>query len=95
MFQESELITLILGFIALAMIVFIFGKKGLPRPHFLFFFMGFIFLFCSYIFTVIEGVLWNGFFNLLEHLCLFLAGLTFALGCREFIRNTGTEEESR
>jgi hypothetical protein len=35
----------------------------------------------AYVFTAIEGVLWPDLFNVLEHLCYALAGLSFAAGC--------------
>lgn len=79
MFQESEIINLTLGLIAVFIVFIIFRKNKIPllRP----FTTSFFFLFGSYLFTVIEGVIWHDFLNLLEHLCLALAGVSFAVSC--------------
>ncbi|MBU4204245.1 MAG: hypothetical protein KKD59_09920, partial [Acidobacteria bacterium] len=43
-------------------------------------------------FTVIEGVIWLEFFNLLEHLCYALSGISFAAGCLSIIRHSTSEQ---
>lgn len=35
----------------------------------------------GYVFTVIEGFIWTGFFNTMEHLSLMIGILLFALWC--------------
>jgi hypothetical protein len=79
MIQESEIINLILGIIAVLIILLIFRKLNLPSLRF--FYAGFAFLLCAYVFTVVEGFIWCDFFNVLEHLSLALSGITFALAC--------------
>lgn len=79
MFQESEIISLALAVIAVFIVVFIFMKKGIAG--FKWMYAGFFAIVASMFFTVIEGVFLGDMFNLLEHLCLALAGISFALGC--------------
>jgi len=86
MFQESEIINIILALISILMFAFVFKKMGLPRLRLLY--IGFIFMLCGYLFTVIEGVIWLEFFNLLEHLCYALSSISFAAGCLSIIRHS-------
>jgi len=90
MFQENEVINLILALISILMFAFIFKKMGLPRLRLLY--IGFIFILCGYLFTVIEGVIWLEFFNLLEHLCYAISGILFAAGCLSIIRHSTSEQ---
>ena len=92
MFHVNEVINLILALISILMIVFIFKKMGLPRLRLLY--IGFIFILCGYLFTVIEGVIWLEFFNLLEHLCYAAAGILFFAGCRTIKQNSIYEQEN-
>ena len=80
-FQESELIVLIIAAFSVVVVNSILTKASsslVPRPIVL----GFSLLVASYIFTVAEGVAFHGFFNILEHISYLLAGLSFAAGCR-------------
>ncbi|MFH1672230.1 MAG: hypothetical protein ABIF87_02210 [Pseudomonadota bacterium] len=89
MFQESEIINLILAVISVLMFASIFKKKGLPKLRLIY--IGFFFLLGGYLFTVIEGVLRLEFFNLLEHLCYAVSGIFFAAGCRTIMQNAKYE----
>ncbi len=90
MFQESEIINLVVGLIAVLMFWYIFNKRELPKLRFIY--VGFFFVLCGYLFTVIEGVFWNQFFNLLEHLCYTLSGISFLVGCRAIVRHLPDQE---
>ncbi|MCJ7616190.1 MAG: hypothetical protein MUO43_06595 [Desulfobacterales bacterium] len=93
MFQESEIINIILALISILMFAFVFKKMGLPKLPLLY--IGFIFMLCGYLFTVIEGVIWYKFFNLLEHLCYAVSGILFAAGCFSIIRHSTSEQAKK
>lgn len=79
MFQESEIISLLLAVIAVFIVVFIFMKKGIAGFQWMY--AGFFAIVASMFFTVLEGVFLGGVFNLLEHVCIVLAGVAFFIGC--------------
>ena len=63
------------------MVTNILGKASsslAPRPIV----WGYSLLVASYIFTVVEDIVFHDFFNTLEHASYLLAGLSFAAGCR-------------
>lgn len=80
MFQESEIVTLGVAVIGALILLFVLSRRKIPR--FRFFYIGFFAIVAASFFTVIEGVIWNDFFNLLEHLSYVIAGIFFAAGCR-------------
>ena len=84
MFQESEIVTLLLGVASLSIFFLLFRGTWLPQRRFIK--TGFVCILCSYVFTVIEGILWHSFFNMLEHISYALAGIFFAAGARSIIR---------
>jgi len=81
--QESEIITLLLGLIA------VFIARNLLRPGSISaatqFRMGLFALIAAYVFTVVEGerspdtLRWYNTFNLLEHLCYALSAWMFVV----------------
>ncbi|MFC1769696.1 hypothetical protein ACFLZI_01410 [Nitrospirota bacterium] len=85
MFDANEIINLIFALVAVLVIIFVFNKLEVPKPRSLY--MGFSFILCGYVFTVIEGVLWRDFFNVIEHSCYALAGLYFLVGCWKYLRH--------
>ncbi|MFZ5774944.1 MAG: hypothetical protein ACOY3Z_05625 [Thermodesulfobacteriota bacterium] len=79
MFQESEIINLVLSLFSLAIFIpflRVYSLTGLRL-----FFVGFGLILAAQVFTVIEGVMANVFFNHLEHLCYGLSGILFAIAC--------------
>ena len=84
MFQESEIINLILSITSLGIFLPFLRKHRLAGLQL--FFVGFGLILAAQFFTVMEGVLWHEFFNHLEHLCYGLSGLFFAVACRRFPR---------
>jgi len=78
MFQESEIITLMIGSIGLWLLLRFFKESDIPGLKYLK--AGCALMICAYIFTLVEGVLFLTFFNFLEHVCYALSGLMFALG---------------
>ena len=90
MFQESEIINLILAFISISVFALILKKRGLPRVRLLL--LGFFLMLCGYLFTVIEGIIWHVFFNLIEHLCYALSGISFLAGCWRISTHSTAEQ---
>ncbi len=84
MFQETEVINLLMGFISLAL--FLVKRKNLPRLNLLYF--GYFSILCALVFTVIEGVIFKDFFNLLEHMFYAISGIFFAAGCYKYFLST-------
>ena len=79
MFEESELVNLFSGIIGL-IILMTFGNRT-KMPHIRFFYVAFALMLCAYIATVAESVLWNTFFNDVEHAMIALASLSTAVAC--------------
>jgi len=79
MFEESEIINLILGLASLVIVYYETSKREIPK--FQLFFAGFIFVVMARFFTVVEAVVLEEIFNILEHICYALSALLFAAGC--------------
>ncbi len=77
MFQESEIINLLIGLVGLGIIVRFLKNDDFPGTKYLK--AGFIVMVSSYVFTTVEGIFYNTFFNFLEHSGYALSGLLFAL----------------
>lgn len=75
MFQESEIVNLLVGFGSVPVIVLLARRVRLPHPRILY--CAFSFLLLAYVFTVVEGVAWREGFNFLEHLSYAGSGLLF------------------
>lgn len=92
MFQESEIINLLLAIFSLAILTFILRRtKILKLPYIL---PGFYCILGAYFFTVIEGIAYKGFFNLIEHACYASSGVFFALGCWVLVEGRHIEGDS-
>ncbi len=79
MFQESEVVNLVLALLITGL--FVFFSRGYRRPRFPFLYAGFFCMLLTYVFTVAEGLIFPVFFNLLEHFCYALSGILFLAGC--------------
>ncbi|PJB78127.1 MAG: hypothetical protein CO090_07415 [Acidobacteria bacterium CG_4_9_14_3_um_filter_49_7] len=79
MFQESEVVNLVLALLVTGF--FIFFSRGYRRPRFPFLYLGFFSMLMAIVFTVVEGVLFPVFFNLAEHFCYGASGIFFLIGC--------------
>lgn len=90
MIRESEVINLILGVASIPFLLF--GFRGRRIPGIRLMYAGFSLIVCAYVFSVLEGYYLSGFFNLLEHLSIALAGFLFAAGCRA-LRKVGEQEQ--
>ena len=80
MVQENEIVMLLLG---LGVLIFMLGNrqriKSIPASNILT--ACFYTLVTGWVFTVIEGFIWPGFFNLLEHLCYAGSSVLMAVWC--------------
>lgn len=75
MFQESEIVNLLVGFGSVPVLVLLARRVALPHAGIVY--TAFAFLLLAYVFTVVEGVVWHRGFNFLEHLSYAVAGLLF------------------
>jgi len=73
--QDSEVVTLVLGVITLAVLIAMrrAGILGYGRLI-----AGFGAMLCAYLFTVLEGFLWHDGFDLLEHASYAASAWIFA-----------------
>lgn len=76
MFQESEIVNLLVGFGSVPVLVVLARRVRLPRPGIVY--TAFSFLLLAYVFTVVEGVVWRQGFNFLEHLSYAVAAILFS-----------------
>jgi len=89
MFQESELVNLALALVALCILIPLRKREGChPNAAYL---VGFCFVVAALFFTVVEGVFWHSFFNVLEHLCYAASGLSFVFALRGEMREEAGE----
>lgn len=93
MFQESEIITLVVALVGAFLLTFIFTRRKVPELGF--YYTGFLFVVAASLFTVLEGVAWETFFNLLEHLCYLFSAASFILGWIFLHRTGGAGGEGR
>lgn len=79
MFEESEIINLILGIVSLVIVIYETNKREIPG--FRLFLAGFLCVVLARIFTVVEGVFLRDILNTLEHLSYVLGAFLFVIGC--------------
>lgn len=89
MYQDSEVVNLIMSIISLG-IIWQFIKKEIERLRY--FYLGFGFMVLAYFFTVAEGFICQNLFNSFEHLSYAIAGLTFAAASFNLLKIKGSEE---
>jgi hypothetical protein len=93
MFQESEIITLVVAVVGAFLSISVFAKRKVVELRY--FYIGFFAIVAASFFTVIEGVFWKDLFNLLEHLCYALAGLSFIVGCNILLKQSQSKQEDQ
>jgi len=89
MFEESEIINLILGLVSLIIVYYETRKRVIP--NFQLFLAGFLFIAMARIFTVVEGLFLGDILNILEHLCYASSAFLFAAGCISLNSNRTSE----
>ncbi len=75
MFQESEVVNLLVGLGSAVVVALLARRIPMPRGGLLY--GGFAFLLLGYAFTVLEGFVWPEALNLAEHLCYAASGVLF------------------
>ena len=75
MFQESEIVNLLVGFGSVPVVVLLARRVAIPRGRVLY--GGFACLLLGYVTTVLEVLVLPGLLNLLEHWAYAAAGLCF------------------
>lgn len=75
MFQESEIVNLLVGFGSIPVIVLLARRVVIPRGRVLY--CGFGFLLLGYVSTAVEGMVLPDLLNLIEHWSYAAAGLCF------------------
>lgn len=75
MFQESEIVNLLVGFGSVPVLVALGRRVGPPRAGVLY--AAFACILSGYVCTVAEGVFWPDLLNLVEHLAYAAAGCLF------------------
>lgn len=79
--DANEVVTLVFTLVC-GGILFALNRKE-PLPRLPWFYAALFALLGNYVFTIVEGIYGADFFNFLQHLCLALAGIFFALGFRK------------
>ena len=91
MFQESEIVQLLLG---LGMVPLLWlARIPRRRPGFGLLYTGLGVMLTSWVLTVAEGVVFPVLFNQLEHFCHALAGLLFLAACWTWVYRAAQAEE--
>lgn len=85
MFYENEVVMFILG---LGVLAFILGNRSrLKRfPAFNILIPAFYLLLAGWGFTILEGLFWHDFFNLLEHGCYAFSSILLTVCCFTCLR---------
>ena len=80
MIENNEIILLILG---LGVLIFfsVLRKRirDIPKPGY--FFSAFVVLTAGWLLTVLEGLFWSDWLNLLEHVCYALSSILLTVWC--------------
>ena len=80
MIQQNEIIMLLL---AIGCMIFILANKQkvnrIPVSKTLI--AGFYLLLAGYVLTILEGLFWNEFLNLMEHICYSASAILMAVWC--------------
>jgi len=78
--QENEVLTLLLG--AGVLIFILINGQALKRlPSWKTLFAGFYVLLAGWVLTILEGLLWGTFLNILEHACYSASAVLVAVWC--------------
>jgi hypothetical protein len=91
MIQENELMTLMLCVGALFFIIINYVKlKSLPGLRI--FIISFIFFTMGWFFTVIEGIIFEEVFNLIEHICYISSSIAIFIWTLILFKKRGSNE---
>jgi hypothetical protein len=80
MIQQNEIIMLLLG-IGCMIFILVNNQKVKRIPVAKTLIAGFYVLLAGYVFTVLEGLLWREFLNVLEHICYTASSILMTVWC--------------
>ena len=92
-YQESEIITLLLGLTGILVARRLFDFTSRSAAHALM--AGFWAIIAAYVFTILEGFVWQQAFNVAEHLAYAASACLFAVGVRLMVADRRAELTSR
>ncbi|MCD4719288.1 MAG: hypothetical protein K8S13_05430 [Desulfobacula sp.] len=80
MIQQNEIIMFLLGMGC--MVFILLNKREVKRiPVAKILIAGFYVLLAGYVFTILEGLFWKDFLNILEHICYTVSSIIMAVWC--------------
>ena len=80
MIELNEILMLLLG--AGCMVYILMNKQKIKRiPVAKTLVAGFYVLLAGYVLTILEGLFWNNFLNILEHICYTVSSILMAVWC--------------
>ncbi len=80
MIQENEIITLLLG-IGVMIFILANNRKVKRIPVAIILIAGFYVLLAGWVLTILEGLFWKDFLNVLEHICYASSSILMAVWC--------------
>ena len=80
MIQENEIITLLLG-IGVMIFILVNKQKVKRIPVAKILIAGFYVLLAGWVLTILEGLFWKDFLNVLEHICYASSSILIAVWC--------------
>lgn len=92
MFQESEIVDLLMAVFLTPIMYVAFAKVHLSGKRW--FLLGYLAMMTAYVFTVVEGYVAPDLINLLEHASYAIAGLGFAGGAWNVLVDTRRRRET-
>jgi hypothetical protein len=88
MLHENELIMIVIGMTLLVFILLNYHPLK-QTPSFKLIFISFIFSAIGWISTVLEGLFWERYLNVLEHFCYAASAILLAIWCWIIPKKTG------
>lgn len=90
MFQENEVVMLILGF-GVLLFIFLNGVHIKRIYSWKILIGGYYFMLTGWFFTILEGFLFEFYINLLEHICYAISTVLITVWCWKSTRRSGKE----
>lgn len=90
MIQTSEVLNLVFDTIGIVLVFSLYRIGVIHRYTYIF--TGFLCVWLSNIFTVMEGFVFPEALNILEHVSYFASGIFFLVGIVDYLKNTGDSQ---
>ncbi|MCD4744500.1 MAG: hypothetical protein K8R67_18715 [Desulfobacteraceae bacterium] len=85
MIQQNEIVMLLLS-IGCVIFILINNQKVKRIPVAKILIAGFYVLFTGYVFTILEGLFWKDFLNVMEHICYAVSSILMAVWCWKILK---------